>query len=224
MSEKHAYLDGRREFHGAFSDLARGKRNWQLVAFACLALLVMETATLCQYTLTARITPYVVEVDKLGRAIAFGPAEPLKKTDSRIVVAELTRFISHVRTIYADPTAQKDALLSAYQYVASDARATLDSYFSDPAHDPRLLAQSATRSVEVESVLQAPGTSTWKVLWSETSFPRSGSSPTTTAWEAYLRISVQPPTRADRIQANPLGIWIRALTWSQIASSRPKGV
>jgi type IV secretion system protein TrbF len=222
MTPEPTYLDGRRAFEGVYSDLARGKRNWQLAAFACLALLVFETATLCRLALSSRFTPYVVEVDKLGRAVAFGPAEPLRKTDRRIVVAELSRFVTSLRTVYPDPTAQRDALLRAYQYVTAEARAFLDAYFADPAHDPRLLAQAGSRSADVESVLQIPGSSTWKVLWSETTTPRLGTS-VTTAWEAYLQLHVQPPTDADRIQANPMGIWVQRITWSQIASSAPKG-
>ena len=97
-----------------------------------------------------------------------------------------------------------------------------DSYFADPAHDPRLLAQTSTRTADVESVIQVPGSDTWKILWTETSLPRLGV-PTTTAWEAYLHLRLQPPSQADRIQANPLGIWIQSITWSQIASSTPKG-
>jgi type IV secretion system protein TrbF len=226
MRPEPTFLDGRRAFEGTYSDLAKGKRNWQLAAFACLALLFFETATLCRLALTSRFTPYVVEVDKLGRAVAFGPAEPLKRTDSRILIAELSRFVGNLRTVYPDPTAQRDALLKAYQYVTADARAFLDGYFAEPAHDPRLLAQTATRTVDVESVLEVPGASsgstTWKVLWTETTTPRLGAA-TTTAWEAYLRVHLAPPSAADRIQANPLGVWVQSITWSQIASSAPKG-
>jgi type IV secretion system protein VirB5 len=222
MKPEPTFLDGRRAFEGTYSDLAKGKRNWQLATFACLALLLFETATLCRLALTSRFTPYVVEVDRLGRAVAFGPAEPIRRTDHRIIVAELTRFVASLRTVYPDPTAQRDALLRAYQYVTADARAFLDGYFADPAHDPRLLAQTATRSADVESVLQLPGSNTWKVLWTETTIPRLGA-PTTTAWEAYLHLRLEPPSQADRIQANPLGIWVQSITWSQIASSAPKG-
>ena len=70
--------------------------------------------------------------------------------------------------------------------------------------------------------VQVPGSNTWKVLWTETTTPRLGA-PTTTAWEAYLHLYLEPPSHADRIQANPLGVWVQSITWSQIASSAPKG-
>src|SRR5260370_14323728 len=67
------YLAAREEFVSVFGDLARGKRNWQLVAFGLLALLGVVLAAYLRLSLGSRITPYVVEVDRLGQAVAFGP-------------------------------------------------------------------------------------------------------------------------------------------------------
>src|SRR5260370_18931363 len=69
-------LAGRGAFAGAFGDLARGKRNWQLMAFGLLGLFGIVLAAYVRLASETRITPYVVEVDRLGRAVAFGPAQP----------------------------------------------------------------------------------------------------------------------------------------------------
>lgn len=79
------YLAAREEFVSTFGDLARGKRNWQLAAFGLLALLGLVLAAYLRLSLGSRITPYVVEVDRLGQAVAFGPAEPLRATDLRVL-------------------------------------------------------------------------------------------------------------------------------------------
>src|SRR5262245_4645317 len=132
-------LASRTAFAGAFGDLARARRNWQLVAFGLLLLEILTLAGLLRLALDTRITPYVVEVDRLGRPLAFGPAEKLRKTDQRLVVAELTRIVRNLRTVYADPGAQRDALYGAYAYLGPAARTTLDAYFTRPENDPRLL-------------------------------------------------------------------------------------
>ena len=211
------YLAGRDAFSGAFGDLARARRNWQLVAFGLLALELLTLSGLLRLSLESRITPYVVEVDRLGRAVAFGPAEKLARTDQRILVAELTGFIRSVRTVYADLAAEKDLLYGAYAYLAGPARATLDAYFSRPENDPRLLAASFTRHVEVESVLQIPGTRTWRVQWTEREEPLRPGTVRESAWEAYLTVVVRPPATADFIQVNPLGLYVTHLTWTRIA-------
>jgi type IV secretion system protein TrbF len=211
------YLAGRDAFSGAFGDLARARRNWQLVAFGLLALELLTLSGLLRLALESRITPYVVEVDRLGRAVAFGPAEKLQKTDHRILVAELTAFLRSARTVYADLGAQKDLLYRAYAYLAGPARATLDAYFARPENDPRLLAARFTRHVEVHSVLQIPDTRTWRVQWTEREEPVSAGLVRESAWEAHLTVVVRPPTTADFLQVNPLGIYITHLTWTRIA-------
>ena len=40
--------------------------------------------------------------------------------------------------------------------------------------------------------------------------------PTSTErWTAILTIVVQPPRDADRLRANPLGIYVNAINWSR---------
>ena len=73
MKPEPTFLDGRRAFEGTYSNITKGRDNWRLVGLISLCLLAFETATLCRLALTSRFTPYVVEVDQLGRAVAFGP-------------------------------------------------------------------------------------------------------------------------------------------------------
>src|SRR5262249_43030860 len=144
-------LDRRAPFLGAFADLAKAKRNWQVACFALLLLNGVVTFAYIGLASKAHITPYVVEVDQLGRAAAFGPAEQIRPTDTRIVVAELSRFIANVRIVYADPYAQRDALYRAYAYATSETAAFLDDHFRRAENDPRLLAQTLTRQVDIDS-------------------------------------------------------------------------
>src|SRR5579863_5006518 len=80
-------LAGRGAFAGAFGDLARAKWNWQVVALGLLAVLAVVVVGYVRLAEQARVTPYVVEVDKLGRAVAIGPAERMGETDPRMVEA-----------------------------------------------------------------------------------------------------------------------------------------
>jgi type IV secretion system protein VirB5 len=217
------YLAARAEFITTFGDLARGKRNWQLCAFSLLALLGMVLVAYLQLSLAARITPYVVEVDRLGQAVAFGPAEPLRWSDTRIQVFLLGLFIHHLRTVSADPDTERDLLLGAYAFAAGGARAALDAWFADPAHDPRVLARAISRDVQITSVLRVPGSGgsgkTWKVAWRETDRPRVAGTARTAAWEAYLTLATHTPTTTEALLRNPLGLYVTDLSWSEIASA-----
>lgn len=218
-----AYLRGRAEFDSVFSDLAKGKRNWQLIAFGAMGVSAVLAIGLTTLATQSRITPYVVEVDKLGRAQEFGPAERLNLTDQRVVTSELAGFVRDIRSVVADPAAQADIVRQAYAFVAESAAPFLNAYFSAPANDPRVLGRDVTRLAEVSGVLPvpgaAPGTQTWKVSWTETTLPRAGGGqPTVSAWEGYFTTRTVPPTTADRITVNPLGLYVTSINWTQLAA------
>jgi type IV secretory pathway TrbF-like protein len=215
--EPNPYLAARREFESVFGNLAKGKRNWQLMSFALLVLLAAVLAAYIRQGAEARVTPYVVEVDRLGQALAFGPAERLRPSDGRLVVFQLGLLIRNLRAVCSDPEAQRARLLDAYGYLAGSARATLDAWFAEPAHDPRLLGRSLTRQVEVTAVLQVPRSQTWRVSWREMERPRFAGATRATAWEAYLRVEHQPPDSAAAILVNPLGLFVTEINWTQLS-------
>lgn len=217
-SEKHELLRGRYEFAQSFSDLAKGKRNWQITAFVSMALLAVSLFGLVTLATSSRITPYVVEVNELGQARAFGPATKIDEASERIVVAELSSFIRNVRSVYSDPQAQKDMIYRAYSHAIGEARSFLESYFSDPDNDPRLLSGEFSRTAQVQSVTRLPDSNTYKVKWRETKHFPDGSTENS-AWEAYLTVEQIPPESADMLKYNPLGITVTDMSWSKFSGS-----
>ncbi|MBA2571484.1 MAG: conjugal transfer protein TrbF [Gemmatimonadetes bacterium] len=229
FAEPNQFLAARSEFGQVFGDLAKGKRNWQLVAFASLTLLAVVTLAYIRMASEARITPYVVEVDQLGQARAFGPAEQIRKTDQRVIASQLGMFIRNLRTVFADPAAQRELAQRAYAFVDENAAGFLNTYFSDPANNPVNLSRQFTRLVEVQSVLPVPDSKTWKVVWRETELPLLHGSSRTTAWEAYLSADVMPPRTTDTIEVNPLGLYVTAISWTQVTQGstptpQPEGI
>jgi type IV secretory pathway TrbF-like protein len=214
-------LEGRREFEGAFGDLAKGKRNWQLIALGLVIVLAMQTAGFVRLALTSRITPYVVEVDQLGRVRASGPVEELTHVETRLVIAEIAAFVRDVRTVMPAPAAQADVLTRAYGYVDQGGAAFLNAYFGDPHNDPRVVGRSVTRTVDVRSVLPVPKSNTWRVQWTETEYPAAGGGVTATPWEGYLGVRLAPPETADAIARNPLGVYVTSVTWTKTGGAVP---
>jgi type IV secretion system protein VirB5 len=220
--ERNPFLAARHEFMSTYADLARGKRNWQLCAFGLLILLGGVLVAYLHLASQSRITPYIVEVDRLGQAVAFGPAEALRPKDTRITLYQLATFIRDLRTVSSDLDTQRQLLFTAYAFAAGPARAALDDYFINPAHDPRVLGRSLTREVEITSILPLPKTKTWKVSWREIERPRVAGTPRTVAWEAYLTVAVNTPTTTEALLKNPLGLFITDLSWSEVTTGEPR--
>ena len=220
------YLRGRAEFDSVFGDLAKGKRNWQLVAFASLGIAFVLAAGIVSIAATSRITPYVVEVDELGQAQAFGPAEQLTSIDQRVIVSQLARFVRDIRTVLGDAVGQADLIKRAYAFVDHGASPFLNTYFTAPANDPRVLGKDVTRLIEITSVLALPattanGTQTWKVSWTESTLPRiGGGQQTESAWEGYFTTRITPPSTLGQITVNPLGLYVTSINWTELAKRR----
>jgi type IV secretory pathway TrbF-like protein len=213
------WTEARHEFEDLYADMARGKHAWQVAAFVLLGLLGVVTVVAARLALGERVTPYIVEVDKLGRAQAFGPAEMLRRTDTRLVVSQLAVFLREVRTVLPSDAAQADVLRRGYAFADAGAAGFLNAYFSDPRNNPRMLARALARTVEVTSVLPVPGSAAWRAQWTETEWPLDGSAARVTAWEAYLGVRVAPPETVETIEDNPLGVHITSITWTKVGGA-----
>jgi type IV secretion system protein VirB5 len=81
------------------------------------------------------------------------------------------------------------------------------------ANDPFTKVGRQQIAVEVSSVIRASPNS-FRVAWTERQF-ENGQLSSTERWTAILTIVIQPPRDADRLKANPLGIYVNAINWSR---------
>jgi type IV secretion system protein VirB5 len=222
--EVNPFVAARHEFMNAFGDLATGKRNWQLIAYALAGLLAFVTIAYVRLVGSARVVPYVVAVDRLGQVAAVGPADALKRPDERLIASELAQFVRAIRTVLpaSAAAAQVELLRHGYAFVGPAASSFLNDYFAQPAHDPRLLGLRLARQVDVASVLRVPNSEVWRLQWTETErSTQPGGLTRTVAWESYLTVTLIPPTTPEILQDNPLGLSITSVSWTQVAESRP---
>ena len=217
-------ITARNEFTNAFGDLAKGKRNWQLMAFSLAGILVFVTSAYVRLASSSRVVPYVVEVDRLAQIVAVGAAEQLTTPDQRLVASQLAQFVRSIRTVLpsAAAAAQAEMVRRGYAYVAPEAAGFLNDYFGSARNDPRILGTRITRQIDVASVLRVPNSDVWRLQWSETERSTQAGGPVrTTAWEGYVTVSIAPPATAEAVQDNPLGLYVTSVNWTQIAESAP---
>lgn len=88
-------------------------KSWRLAFFCTLGLSAGLAAGLVWQSARGTITPWVVQVDRLGQAQAVADYRP---TDPQIAW-HLARFVEEVRSIPADPVVLRQDWLYAYNYV-----------------------------------------------------------------------------------------------------------
>ncbi len=186
-------------------------KNWRLMAFGSLVLSMGLSAALIWQSTRGTVTPWVVQIDKLGQAQAVSPATAdYKPTDPQIAY-HLARFIEEVRGIPSDPVILRNQWLRAYDYVTDKGAVALNDYAR--ANDPFSNLGKQQIAVEVSSVIRASPDS-FRVAWTQRRY-ENGNLAATERWTAILSILLQTPHDADRLRKNPLGVYVNALNWSK---------
>jgi type IV secretion system protein VirB5 len=101
--------------------------------------------------------------------------------------------------------------LSAYDFVTERGGQFLGEYARSA--DPFGQVGTRTVSVQVTSVVRASDRS-FQVKWTETAYER-GSLAGTSRWTAILTVVVRPPSSAETLRKNPLGLYVDAIDWSR---------
>ena len=186
-------------------------RNWRVMAFGSLLLSGGLSAALVWQSTQGTITPYVVEVDRLGAAQAVAPATAdFRPTDPQIAY-HLSRFIENVRQIPADPIVLRQNWLHAYDFTTDKGALALNDYAR--VNDPFAKVGDTQISIEVSSVIRA-SESSFRIAWIERRYA-NGQLAATERWTAILTIVLQQPRDAERLRKNPLGIFVNAINWSR---------
>ena len=186
-------------------------KNWRLMAFGCLMLSGGLASGLVWQSLRGTVTPWVVQVDRLGQAQAVAPADGNYQPTDPQIAFHLARFIEDVRGLPADGIVLRQYWLRAYDFTTDRGAAALNDYAR--TNDPFANLGKLQISIEITSVIRASPTS-FRVAWIQRSY-ENGSLSTTERWTAILTIVVDTPRDADRLRKNPLGVYVNAINWSK---------
>lgn len=186
-------------------------RNWRAMAFGSLILSAGFASALVWQSARGTVVPWVVQVDNLGEAQTVAPANAdYRPTDPQIAF-HLGRFIEQVRAIPADAIIVRQNWLRAYEFTTDRGATALNDYAR--SNDPFTRVGRQQVAVEVSSVIRASPDS-FRVAWTERHY-ENGQLSTTERWTAILTIVLQTPRDAERLRANPLGIYVNAISWSR---------
>ena len=186
-------------------------RNWRLMAFGSLVLAASLAGGLVWQAARGTITPWVVQVDRVGQAQAIAPADPSYQPTDPQIAFHLARFIEDVRGLPSDAVVLRQGWLRAYDFTTDRGAAALNDYARRA--DPFAKLGKMQVSVEVSSVIRASPES-FRVAWTERRY-ESGQLAATERWTAILTIVIETPRDADRLRKNPLGVFVNAINWSK---------
>jgi len=202
----------RRSWNERYAVHVQHARHWRYAAFGAIGVSIVAVAGALHYAEMPRVTPFIVEVDHLGDAVAVKRADIAAPIDPRILKAELARWIFNARTVSADATAQRSYIVDAIAMLDEHGAAYQQYHDWFSAHNPFTRAASELVTVEISSVLPVSA-NTWRIEWREETRTRGGTLEGKHDWEATVTVSVSPPTTDKEILKNPVGLYIESYSW-----------
>ena len=186
-------------------------QNWRLMAFGSLVLAGGFAAALVWQSTRGTVVPWIVQVDRFGEAQAVAPAvADYRPTDPQIAW-HLARFIEQVRSIPADPIIVRQNWLRAYEFTTDRGAVALNDYAR--TNDPFTKVGKSQVAVDISSVIRASPDS-FRIAWTERRY-ENGQLAATERWTAIFTVVIERPRTADRLRANPLGVYVNAINWSR---------
>ena len=186
-------------------------RSWRLACFAALGLSTTLAGGIVWQAANGTVTPWVVQVDKLGEAQAVAPADSGFKPSDPQIAFHLARFIEHVRSVTSDPVVVRQNWLRAYDFTTARGAVVLNEYAR--SNDPIAQVGKVQVAVDVSSVIRASDDS-FRIAWTERRY-QDGSLAATERWSAIATIVIRKPRTPDALRKNPLGVFVNALNWSK---------
>jgi type IV secretory pathway TrbF-like protein len=212
------YLDARRRWNDHVAGVVSSNQSWQLIAILCLLIASGSLAGFVRLASQSKIVPYVVEVDKLGDAVAVRQALAAQPADPRVIRATVASFINDARMVTIDAGLQRAAVLRVYSLLATNdpATAKMNEWLNGSAEaNPFKRAETEMVDVDIKSVLPGSG-STWQVDWVETVRDRKGAKKSEPyRMRSLVTVYVVPPTTEEQVRKNPLGIFVRDYSWAK---------
>ena len=218
---ENPYLAARRSWNDHVGAVMTSRQTWQVMGILCLMIALASVGGIIHIGSQSKFIPYIIEVDKLGQALAVSPAQLIATPDQRVVHSAVASFINDARIVTPDIALQRKAVFRVYSMLSANdpATAKANQWFNGTEESsPFTRATKETVSIEINSVIpQTPDT--WQVDWIEIVNDRQGilqGEPLRMrALVTVYTIPSTPQTTEEQVRMNPLGIYVRDFSWSK---------
>jgi type IV secretion system protein VirB5 len=186
-------------------------RTWRTAAFCSLGLAAAMAAGVVILALRPAAIPFVIEASETGEARLVGPATSAYAPSDAQLSWHLARFIEMVRSLPSDPIVVRQNWLRAYDWATQGGAQVLNAMAAND--DPFSKVGKTTIAVEVLSVVRASPNS-FNLRWRESTYT-NGVLVKVERYTGVATVVIDPPSSPERLQKNPLGLYVHAFTWSR---------
>ena len=210
---ENPYLAARQEWNERYGDYIQAARSWRLVGITALAIALIGFGYALFQSTQVKLVPYIVEVDKLGTAVAAGTPQQIEYADPRVVRATLGAFVSNLRSVTPDAVVQKQYIDRTYALLrtADPATEKVNAWYR--GNSPFDKAKTATVAVEVSNIV-ALSSQTYQIDWTEYERDRKGKEIGTRRFRGIATVALTAPQDEAIIRLNPIGLYVQDFDWT----------
>lgn len=210
---ENPYLAARQEWNERYGSYVRSAVAWRMIGLMSMTMAMVGFSYALYQSTQVKLVPYVVEVDKLGTAVAAGFPAQIEYADERVVRSMLGAWISHFRSVTPDATVQKGYIDRTYAMLKQQDPATekVNNWFRN--NSPFAHARTMTTSVAVNNVV-ALSDQSYQVDWSEIERDRAGKELRTRRFRGIATVTLSPPQDEAIIRLNPIGLYLKDFDWT----------
>lgn len=215
------YVNGRRKWNEHIALPMTAAFTWQIVGLLSLLIALTAVGGMAYIGSQSKFVPYVVQVDKVGQAVAVGPASQAGGVSPQIRHAFAARFINDARMVTPDVALQKKAIFRVYSMLnqSDPASGKMRSWYSG-GEDSSPFKRAGRETVEVDITSVLPQTKdTWQIDWVETVRDRQGNlKGQPYRMRALVTLYVRSPdasTTEAELRQNPLGVYVNDFSWTK---------
>ena len=215
------YVNGRRKWNEHIALPMTTAFTWQIVGLLSLLIALTAVGGMVYVGSQSKFVPYVVQVDKVGQAVAVGRADQSPGVSQQIRHAFVARFINDARMVTPDVALQKKAIFRVYSMLSQNdpASGKMRSWYSS-GEDSSPFKRASRETVEVDITSVLPQTKdTWQVDWIETVRDRQGNlKKQPYRMRALVTLYVSAPsasTPEEEMRQNPLGVYVKDFSWTK---------
>jgi len=213
------YLAARREWNERYGDYIKSAHQWRLAALGSIAVALVSAGGLVAVSMQNKVVPYAVELNGHGEVVQVRRADVLARPDANQIRAALRSWVIGARTVYSDSAAMKALIDQTYAQTFPDSPAYQKLAEYHRANNPYQRAANETVSIDVQVAVPVSDNS-WQVEWRETTRQASGKIIDTADWQATITVAISPPTDAEQIMINPIGLYVRQFEWTSRLQNR----
>lgn len=204
------YRNAAESWDGRYGSALAQARNWRLISLLQLVILLMLAgAVVWAFQLRTEV-PYVVVLDERGDAAQIKIADREYSPTEQQISYHIRHFIQWVRSRPLDPSVFAQNWEQAYAFMSRDAQLKMNAYAAE--NSPQEGLGEVARDVQVRNV-RLRGQNTYEVAWHEEEW-QDGARLSAADYTGSFVVKIEPPTSADTILKNPLGLYIVEFGWS----------